>query len=78
MPTLSLGVLTADHPGDPLHHVFGRLLVAARADVVGGEPVEEHGFGELAGVVGGVVVPVDGEGAGALLEDVVGGHVAGG
>ena len=31
MPTLSLGILTADHPGDPLHHVFGRLLVAARA-----------------------------------------------
>ena len=31
MPTLSLGVLSADHPGDPLHHVFGRLLVAARA-----------------------------------------------
>jgi len=31
MPSLSIGTLSPDYPGDPLHHVLGRLLVAARA-----------------------------------------------
>lgn len=31
VPALSLGALTPDYPGDVLHHVMGRLLVAARA-----------------------------------------------
>ena len=32
VPSLSLGTLSPDYPGDPLHHVLGRLLVAARAN----------------------------------------------
>lgn len=31
IPSLSLGTLNPNYPGDPLHHVLGRLLVAARA-----------------------------------------------
>jgi citrate lyase subunit beta/citryl-CoA lyase len=31
MPSVSLGQLTPDYPGDVLHHVYGRLLVSARA-----------------------------------------------
>jgi citrate lyase subunit beta/citryl-CoA lyase len=31
IPSLALGTLDAAYPGDPLHHVLGRLLVAARA-----------------------------------------------
>lgn len=32
IPSLSLGTLNPDYPGDPLHHVLGRLLVAARSN----------------------------------------------
>ncbi len=31
MPSVSLGQLNPDYPGDVLHHVYGRLLVSARA-----------------------------------------------
>lgn len=31
MPSLTVGALSPDYPGDPLHHVLMRLLVAARA-----------------------------------------------
>ncbi|MUH43494.1 MAG: CoA ester lyase [Actinobacteria bacterium] len=31
MPSVSLGQLNPDYPGDILHHVYGRLLVCARA-----------------------------------------------
>ena len=30
MPSVSLGQLNPDYPGDVLHHVYGRLLVSAR------------------------------------------------
>jgi citrate lyase subunit beta/citryl-CoA lyase len=31
MPSVALGQLNPDYPGDVLHHVYGRLLVSARA-----------------------------------------------
>lgn len=31
MPSLSVGQLSADYPGDPLHHAMARILVAARS-----------------------------------------------
>jgi len=34
MPTLAIGALNPDYPGDPLHHVYLSLLVAARANDV--------------------------------------------
>jgi citrate lyase subunit beta/citryl-CoA lyase len=55
IPALSLGTLTADYPGDPLHHVLGRLLVAARAhglQVLDGPFLGIHDVGGLAAAAG--------------------------
>lgn len=45
LPALQVGVLAESYPGDPLHHVYARILVAARArglQVVDGPFVAVH------------------------------------